>query len=271
LTIASTQGKSLSKPDLTAKSSRGGKRSSSQASSQRDETVGKASRSNSRQSIEAEAFGEENDVNRVHKYIVEAVVVKDSWPLSPSHWEFVNKLKEAEKQELKVFAKDETVVTKPEKGNAESKAAAAAQAAAAAAAAAAKNSKVTTAKAKGAKGTAVAPSRPVSSAFDVSKPHWTLKWVADEVSADCIEVKKDVDRMEEIKSLKRAWESVEAGRGAKAAAARLSFLKANQVKAEGATDDEAEPGEKTERDGAADEQANQQVSSNASAKTDVSC
>lgn len=50
---------------------------------------------------------------------------------------------------------------------------------AAAAAAVAKNSKAPTAKGK-AKGTTVAPSRPVSSVFDTSKPYWTLKWVAEE-------------------------------------------------------------------------------------------
>lgn len=40
--------------------------------------------------------------------------------------------------------------------------------------------------------------------------------------------------------MKRAWESVEAGRAAKAAVARQAFLKANQVRLDNATDDEAE-------------------------------
>ena len=37
-------------------------------------------------------------------------------------------------------------------------------------------------KAKNPKGTtpAVASSRPASSAFDITKPHWILKWVSDE-------------------------------------------------------------------------------------------
>ena len=32
---------------------------------------------------------------------------------------------------------------------------------------------------------------------------------------DTIEIRKDTDRIEEIKALKRAWESIEIGRGAK--------------------------------------------------------
>ena len=54
--------------------------------------------------------------------------------------------------------------------------------------------------------------------------------MADESSAEFIEVKKDVDRAEEIKALTRAWESVEAGRAGKAMAARMGFLKANEVR-----------------------------------------
>ena len=84
-----------------------GKRSTSQSSSHReDATRANNSRSNSRQSIEAIELGEDvmeqqQTGSRVHKYIVEAVVLKESWPMSPAHWEFVGKLKEAEKQELK--------------------------------------------------------------------------------------------------------------------------------------------------------------------------
>lgn len=60
-----------------------------------------------------------------------------------------------------------------------------------------------------------ATSRPASSSFDSTKPHWILKWVSDEGTSDQIEIKKDTDRAEEIKALKRAWENVEAGRAAK--------------------------------------------------------
>ena len=36
-----------------------------------------------------------------HKYIIEAQVLKDSWPLSEASWAFVQMLKELEKNELK--------------------------------------------------------------------------------------------------------------------------------------------------------------------------
>jgi hypothetical protein len=112
-------------------------------------------------------------------------------------------------------------------------------------------------------------SRPASSAFDVTKPHWTLKWASETVSAvgitqktsllyrsrpisillisfpikkDNIEIKKDTDRIEEIKSLKRAWENHENGRAAKAIVARSKYLKENLIRLDGnpVTDDELE-------------------------------
>ncbi|XP_053398044.1 androglobin-like [Mercenaria mercenaria] len=43
---------------------------------------------------------EERDL-RPHKYIIEAQVLKDSWPLSEASWAFVQMLKEMEKNELK--------------------------------------------------------------------------------------------------------------------------------------------------------------------------
>ena len=82
-----------------------------------------------------------------------------------------------------------------------------------------------------AKGAAAAASRPVSSLFDASKPHWTLRWVAEDAASDCVDVRKDTERAEEIRALKRAWEAVEVGRAAKAMLARQSFLKANLVRA----------------------------------------
>ena len=36
-----------------------------------------------------------------HKYIVQATVLRNSWPLSESCWAFVQLLKEQEKNELK--------------------------------------------------------------------------------------------------------------------------------------------------------------------------
>ena len=41
------------------------------------------------------------DAPKTHRYIIEACVLKDSWPLTPSQWAFVNSLKESEAAELK--------------------------------------------------------------------------------------------------------------------------------------------------------------------------
>lgn len=51
--------------------------------------------------------------------------------------------------------------------------------------------------------------------LDLTKPHWTLRVVTDKSKAEGIEVKKDTERMDQIKSIKEAWEMVEPGRCAK--------------------------------------------------------
>jgi hypothetical protein len=77
-------------------------------------------------------------------------------------------------------------------------------------------------------------SRPASSStFDATKAHWTLKWISDSANADQIDIRKDLDRLEEIKAMKRAWESHEPGRFAKALLARGEFLKSHLVKQDG--------------------------------------
>ena len=43
---------------------------------------------------------------RPHKYIIQAVVLRNSWPLSESQWTFVQMLKEMEKNDLKGNKKD---------------------------------------------------------------------------------------------------------------------------------------------------------------------
>ncbi len=43
----------------------------------------------------------EEEDTRPHKYIIQAQVLRNSWPLSESSWAFVQILKEMEKNELK--------------------------------------------------------------------------------------------------------------------------------------------------------------------------
>lgn len=51
--------------------------------------------------------------------------------------------------------------------------------------------------------------------LDASKPNWTLRVVSDQNDADAIEVKKDTERVDEIRALKQAWETAEPGRAIK--------------------------------------------------------
>lgn len=51
--------------------------------------------------------------------------------------------------------------------------------------------------------------------LDETKPHWMLRVVSERAEAEQIEVKKDTERLEQIKAMKLAWESAEPGRAAK--------------------------------------------------------
>lgn len=51
--------------------------------------------------------------------------------------------------------------------------------------------------------------------LDLSKPNWTLRVVSDKNRAESIQVKKDTERMDQIKAMKKAWEMAEPGRAAR--------------------------------------------------------
>ena len=38
-----------------------------------------------------------------HKYTIQAIVERDSWPLTESQWAHVQKLREQEKEDIKVY------------------------------------------------------------------------------------------------------------------------------------------------------------------------
>ncbi|XP_037541083.1 androglobin [Nematolebias whitei] len=64
--------------------------------------------------------------------------------------------------------------------------------------------------------------------IDLIKPNWTLRIVTEKSKAESIEVKRDTERIDQIKSIKNAWEMVEPGRCGKALQSRLQFI--NPVK-----------------------------------------
>lgn len=52
-------------------------------------------------STDGEQQQQEEEEQRPHKYIIQAQVLRNSWPLSESNWAFVQMLREIEKNELK--------------------------------------------------------------------------------------------------------------------------------------------------------------------------
>lgn len=149
---------------------------------------------------------------KIHKYIIQAQVLRDSWPLSKSAWDFVALIKSLDRLDVEVPTESaprgdklSASVSKGKK-NKEGK------------------------ESRSSKGQA--GSRPSSQQqFDSSKPNWTLRIVSD-ASAEEIEVKKDTERQDEIKAMKLAWEAAEPGRAAKAQQSRQKFLNEHMVKVE---------------------------------------
>ena len=68
----------------------------------------------------------------------------------------------------------------------------------------------------------------------------TVYWIFQED----VEVKKDTERADEIRALKKAWEDAEPGRAAKAMQSRLKYLSTHTIKLK--DDEEKEEGEKME-------------------------
>ncbi|XP_035827266.1 androglobin [Aplysia californica] len=199
----------------------------------------------SRSSMRSDAeLAERLEDSRPHKYIIQATVLQNSWPLSESSWRFVQMLKEMEKNELKVFGDsdsdsdssesfDEEVTAKerpPSPPKVEKTPAAAGG-----------KAKPKAGKDKGGKdkGQEGKGSRPSSQQFDITKPNWTLRVVSDAVTAEEIEVKKDTERADEIRAMKKAWEDAEPGRAAKALQSRLKYLNSHTVKLGASEDDQS--------------------------------
>ncbi|XP_071138046.1 androglobin-like isoform X11 [Mytilus edulis] len=246
---------------------KGGKRTSSAKSIERT-----ASRS-SHHSDAALSDGEGDQEVKSHKYVIQATVEKDSWPLGESSWAFVQMLKEMEKNDLKTIRPEEesdlevieeeknskpssgfknkmmsvrskmitssTLVKGPTESNdvdvanKERPASPPKQEKVPASASTNKSG------AKGGKGGKDKGkdkdkdgkgSRPPSQAFDQSKPHWTLRVVSDDKESENIEVKKDTERADEIRAMKKAWETAQPGRAAKALQSRLKYLSTHTIK-----------------------------------------
>ncbi|XP_067675678.1 androglobin-like isoform X1 [Haliotis asinina] len=232
-------------------SNRGGKGGTSTQNmagkGKRIESARSADGRNSRSSQHSEAGisdlePEEKDT-KPHKYIVQATVLKNSWPLTEREWAFVQTLKEQEKNELKVSYKERPPSPPKEK-------------APAAATQKGKQSKGSKAdkgskeKDKDNKG-----SRPPSQQFDMTKPFWTFRIVSDASAAEEIETRKDTERADEIRALKKAWEDAEPGRAVKAMQSRLKYLSTHMIRVQPEGGDEAKEESPSTEEGQPGEEA----------------
>lgn len=194
---------------------------------------GKRSRSSSRTGFMAD------EEEKFHKYVVQVTLLRKTWPLTPTQWQFVEQLKEQEKNELKIFNRQPSPAkTDGASGSGAGGAGAGGKRTGQASA----SSTATAGKGKGAAASGTAGKGGTTSGrpgtakgtsektIDTSKPHWVLRIVSDADKADEITVKKDTERFEELINMKKAWETVEAGRAQKAMNTRQKFLESLQPK-----------------------------------------
>ncbi|NXO47094.1 ADGB protein, partial [Aramus guarauna] len=160
-----------------------------------------------------------------HKYVIQASVLYNSWPLTESQSLFVQALKEMEKNEIKVHGEKQEEHGFPLMvNNTEG------QKSASIPKATRKSKDKTSEKTEKEKsnkerGSLVSlASRPESQQAASNKPYWTLRLVSEQREADVLEVKKDTQRADEIKAMKQAWESAEPGRAIKAFQERMRFI-----------------------------------------------
>ncbi|XP_074920128.1 androglobin isoform X1 [Chelonoidis abingdonii] len=180
------------------------------------------------------------DPQPTHKYIIQALVLYNSWPLTESQLAFVQALKEMEKSEIKAHGEkhDEPTAAVNQDGysNFEGPKSASSP----------KTTRKTKDKAtekaekeKSSKDKTASASRPESQQSDPNKPYWILRLVIEQSEAEVLELKKDTERADEIKAMKQAWESAEPGRAIKAFQERMHFI--NKCTQKGSTEPMAEP------------------------------
>ncbi|XP_073483922.1 androglobin isoform X3 [Aquarana catesbeiana] len=183
---------------------------------------------------------EENESNEektptpqpAHKYIIQATVLYKSWMLTESQAAFVQSIKEIEKQEMKVHAdKQEETASETYSSPENQKLASTPKAARKG------KDKITEKpeKEKSAKERekdreriqstpTFRPESQTQQQIDTNKPFWTLRLVSETSEAETLEVKKDTERIDEIRAMKQAWEAAEPGRAVKALQSRLQYV-----------------------------------------------
>ncbi|TKC52411.1 hypothetical protein EI555_009968, partial [Monodon monoceros] len=164
---------------------------------------------------------------QVYKYIIQCLVLYNSWPLTESQQMFVQALKDLEKNDNKAHGeKHEELITF---GSPDSHTISEGQKSLGTSKTTRKGKEKSSEKEKIAKEKQVPRFEPqISTAHpqqeDPNKPYWILRLVTEYNEADFFEVKKDTERADEIRAMKQAWEMTEPGRSIKAAQARLHYL-----------------------------------------------
>ncbi|XP_066533235.1 androglobin [Hoplias malabaricus] len=149
-----------------------------------------------------------------HKYIIQAEVLHKSWPLDDSLSSFIQTLRDIERNEMRVFGdKPEEEVTsasvdQPSSDGQKSG-----------------TPKATRRTKEKEKDKPISkPGSRMEQTLDMSKPHWILRVVTELSVVEGIEVRKDTERLEQIRAIKLAWEAAEPGRAVKALQSRLRFI-----------------------------------------------
>uniref|UniRef100_A0A8C6AYU1 Androglobin n=1 Tax=Monodon monoceros TaxID=40151 RepID=A0A8C6AYU1_MONMO len=154
---------------------------------------------------------------QVYKYIIQCLVLYNSWPLTESQQMFVQALKDLEKNDNK--EKHEELITF---GSPDSHTISEGQKSLGTSKTTRKGKEKSSEKEKIAKEKQVPRFEPqvgISTAHpqqeDPNKPYWILRLVTEYNEADFFEVKKDTERADEIRAMKQAWEMTEPGRSIK--------------------------------------------------------
>nr|KAF6461315.1 androglobin [Molossus molossus] len=166
-------------------------------------------------------------LQQVSKYIIQCLVLYDSWQLTESQQMFVQALKDLEKYDNKAHGeKHEEFISL---GSPDSHAISEGQKSSGTSKTVRKGKEKSSEKEKAAR-EKQAPrfesqiSTVQSQQGDPNKPYWILRLVTEHNDADSLEVKKDTERADEIRAMKQAWETAEPGRAIKASQARLHYL-----------------------------------------------
>ncbi|KAF6112550.1 androglobin [Phyllostomus discolor] len=164
---------------------------------------------------------------QVYKYIIQCLVLYNSWPLTESQQMFVQALKDLEKSDIKAHGeKHEESISS---GSPDSHTVSEGPKSAGTSKTVRKGKEKSSEKERSAKDKQAPRFEPQMSAVhsqqeDPNKPYWSLRLVTEYNEADFLEVKKDTERADEIRAMKQAWEMAEPGRAIKASQARLHYL-----------------------------------------------